>query len=294
MVGSAAYAITATNIANGNIAQLTYQSASGATSFVGTGTLGQLLVSAGSTSTGPVFTNTASIWVGNSTVSSNLRGGVTGSIPYQSTSDTTVFLAPGPLGYVLSTQGPNQAPIWTSAAGLSAANAATATNIANGTIGQIPYQTTAGNTAFFGPGTSGQLLVSAGSTSTGPVFTNTSSIMVGSAAYAITATNISTGTAGQLVYQTAPGITGFVSTGTAGNVLVSNGTGAPTFNNTLTLAGTLASISTTTGALQVRGGVGVGGSVYAGNRIGFVNTSNVSTVYQFYNAATNSLDTVFG
>jgi hypothetical protein len=118
--------------------------------------------------------------------------------------------------------------------------------------------------------------------------------MVGSAAYAITATNISTGTAGQILYQIAPGITGFVSTGTAGNVLVSNGTGAPTFNNTLTLAGTLASISTTTGALQVRGGIGVGGSVYAGNRIGFVNTSNVSTVYQFYNAATNSLDTVFG
>jgi hypothetical protein len=54
-----------------------------------------------------------------------------------------------------------------------------------------------------------------------------------------------------------------------------------------------AATNTTTGALQVAGGVGVGGSVYVGNRVGFVNASNVSAVYQVYNATTNSLDTVF-
>ena len=37
-----------------------------------------------------------------------------------------------------------------------------------------------------------------------------------------------------------------------------------------------------------------GNSVYVGNRVGFVNTSNVSVVYQYYNSATGSLDTVFG
>ena len=56
-----------------------------------------------------------------------------------------------------------------------------------------------------------------------------------------------------------------------------------------------AATSTNTGALQVVGGVGIGGSVYVGNRIGFINTNtNVSAVYQIYNTVTNSLDTIFG
>jgi hypothetical protein len=65
-------------------------------------------------------------------------------------------------------------------------------------------------------------------------------------------------------------------------------------SNTLTISSTALTTSTTTGALTVAGGVGVGGSVYVGNRVGFVNASNVSAVYQYYNAATNSLDTIFG
>ena len=81
---------------------------------------------------------------------------------------------------------------------------------------------------------------------------------------ATTATNLSAGTAGQLPYQTAPGVTSFVSTGTAGNVLVSNGTGVPTYNNTLTLTGTTVATSTSSGALQVAGGAGIGGDVWVG------------------------------
>jgi hypothetical protein len=54
------------------------------------------------------------------------------------------------------------------------------------------------------------------------------------------------------------------------------------------------STSTSTGALQVRGGVGIADSVYVGNRVGFVGTTQASVVYQFYNTLTNSLDTVFG
>ena len=110
-----------------------------------------------------------------------------------------------------------------------------------------------------------------------------------------TATNLAGGTQGQVPFQTATGVTSFFGPGTAGNVLVSNGTSAPTYNNTLTLASTSSSTSTTTGALQVRGGVGISNNVYVGGRVGFVNTAgNASVVYQFYNTATNSLDTVFG
>lgn len=174
----------------------------------------------------------------------------------------------------------------------------TATNLSAGTAGQLVYQTAPGVTSYYGPGTAGQILLSNGTS--GPVYTNTASIYVGravladNASTATTATNLTAGTAGQVPYQTAPGATSFFGPGTAGNVLVSNGASAPTYNNTLTLVGTTTSISTTTGALQVRGGVGIGGSVYVGNRVGFVGTNSASAVYQVYNAATNSLDTVFG
>jgi hypothetical protein len=79
-----------------------------------------------------------------------------------------------------------------------------------------------------------------------------------------TATNISGGTAGQVPYQTAPGVTNFYGPGTAGNVLVSNGTGAPSYNNTLALAGTTAATNATSGALTVAGGAGINGALYTG------------------------------
>jgi len=62
----------------------------------------------------------------------------------------------------------------------------------------------------------------------------------------------------------------------------------------LYVVGTATALTTTTGALQVTGGIGVGNNVYVGNRVGWVGTTGASVVYQFYNTATNSLDTVFG
>lgn len=111
-----------------------------------------------------------------------------------------------------------------------------------------------GSTSY---GVSGQILQSNGNAA--PTWISTGSL---AAANATTATHLSGGVAGQIPYQTAPGVTSFLSTGTAGNVLVSNGSSAPTYNNTLTLTGTTAAVSTTTGALQVVGGVGVGGDLY--------------------------------
>lgn len=75
-----------------------------------------------------------------------------------------------------------------------------------------------------------------------------------------------------------------------GGALSGTFTGAPTLSNTT------ASTSSTTGSLKLGGGLGVAGNIYVGSssKVGFVNASNVSAVYQYYNAATNSLDTVFG
>ena len=63
----------------------------------------------------------------------------------------------------------------------------------------------------------------------------------------------------------------------------------------VTVYSTASSTSTTTGALVVAGGVGAAGNIYTGGRIGWVNTAtNASGVYQYYNTASNSLDTIFG
>lgn len=50
----------------------------------------------------------------------------------------------------------------------------------------------------------------------------------------VAVSNISGGVAGSVVYQTAPGLTGFSAAGAAGQILVSGGTGAPVFGGAAT------------------------------------------------------------
>ena len=59
----------------------------------------------------------------------------------------------------------------------------------------------------------------------------------GNATTASTATNVAGGAAGELHYQSAPGVTGYSSVGVTGQVVLSGGSGAPTFlnQNALTL-----------------------------------------------------------
>ena len=45
-------------------------------------------------------------------VATNISGGVQGSIPYQSDTNVTGFLAPGTAGYFLKTNGPGANPVW--------------------------------------------------------------------------------------------------------------------------------------------------------------------------------------
>jgi len=105
-----------------------------------------------------------------------------GSIPYGNGTGAFSSVGIGSSGQILTVNGGGTAPVWTSISGLTAGNATTATNLALGTAGQVPYQTGAGATSFFGPGTAGQILLSGGTAA--PVYTNTSSIQVGFAATA--------------------------------------------------------------------------------------------------------------
>ena len=220
---------TATNLAGGTAAQLAFQVSPGKTSFAGPGTAGQILVSAGSTSTGPVFTNTSTIRVGFATNATTLENGTAQSIHYQSAIGVTAFLAAGTSGQVLQTNGTGSAPTWVNQSSVISGNATTATNLAGGNASQLAFQTAPGVTSFVSSGTAGQILVSAGSTSTGPVFTNTSTIRVG---FATNATTLENGTAQSIHYQSAIGVTAFLAAGTSGQVLQTNGTGsAPTWVN---------------------------------------------------------------
>jgi hypothetical protein len=115
---------------------------------------------AGTVSTGGVLDNPSAIPAANisGTVgsSTNLAGGSNGTIPYQSASGTTQMLAVGTAGQVLQTNGAG-APSWA-----TPASATTATNIAGGSNGTIPYQSAAGTTQMLAAGSSGQFLKSNG------------------------------------------------------------------------------------------------------------------------------------
>ena len=147
----------------------------------------------------------------------------------------------------------------------------TATNLAGGTAGQVPYQTNVGTTGFTGPGTSGQVLLSAGGGA--PTFTNTSSIHVNTANFAVNDTG---GAAGSLRYQTGINASTFLGIGTAGQVLLVNpGATAPVWTST-------ASIHVGNANFAVTAGSASGG---AGSSALIAVTNNQASTTPFYLAA---------
>jgi len=151
------------------------------------------------------------------TTATNLSGTTQYSVPYQSGSATTSFLSPGTSGSLLMTLGAVSAPIWVATSSLTTGSA---TNIAGGAAGSVPYQTGSGATTFLALGTSGYVLTAGASA---PQYTAQSSLSVG------TATNLAGGAASNIVYQSASGTTAFLANGTSGQFLQSNGSSAPTW-----------------------------------------------------------------
>jgi len=247
-------ATTATNLSAGTAGQLVYQSAPGVTAYAGPGTAGQLLVSAGTGA--PTYTNTSSIYVGRA---ANADKWATAR---------TITLA-GDLGGTVAFDGSTN---FTLTATIQADSVALGTD----TTGN--YVATGATSGFGISGSSssesGTFTVTSNATSTNVASTivlrdgsgnfTAGTITAALTGVATTATNLSAGTAGQLVYQSAPGVTAYAGPGSAGQVLVSRGTGAPQYQNTLTLAGNVNATNTTTGGLVVTGGAGIGQDVYIG------------------------------
>jgi hypothetical protein len=151
---------SATNIANGTIGQVPFQESPGITKFFGPGTAGQLLVSAGASSTGPVYTNTSSIYVGRSGLADDLSGGAVGSMPYQDAVNNTVFLGLGTAGFVMLAG--TTAPVWVSTSTLVVGRASQAdsilmsNNVADTAVNYLTFvSTTTGYTSLRGAAMSG-------------------------------------------------------------------------------------------------------------------------------------------
>jgi hypothetical protein len=108
------------------------------------------------------------------------------------------------------------------------ATATTATNVAGGAAGSLVYQSGASTTTTLALGTTNYVLTAGASA---PQYVAQSTLSVGSATTATTATNLAGGVAGAIPWQSGAGVTGFTAAGTIGQVLTSNGTSVPTWTN---------------------------------------------------------------
>ncbi len=151
-------------------------------------------------------------------VAADLSGGAAGSLPYQLTAGDTVFLGIGTADQVLKVNSGATAPEWVNQSSLSVGSA---TNKPGGTLGDILVQSGSGTTTFLNVGTVGQVLTSNGAS---PAYVNQSSLSVGAATTATTATNVAGGAAGELLYQSGLATTAKLGVGTDGYILTYDGT----------------------------------------------------------------------
>jgi hypothetical protein len=150
------------------------------------------------------------------------------------------------------------------------------TNISGGAIGSMPYQTDVGLTDFISIGANGYVLQSNGVT---PYFGPISGLSAGSSQVS---QNLGGGFAGAIPFQNATSSTVF-----NGNLSFDAATGILTSLGALFTATTVAT-NTQSGALQVRGGVGIGGALYV-NQQSYVAGAEIvtsATIYKFADITT--------
>ena len=220
----------------------------------GTGSTGSGTGSTGSGTGGGTGGGTGSGTGGGAGNSTAIIGGFSGQLLYQIDTSVTGFVAIGTSGFVLKSNG-SSAPSWVSLDSIGTGSSNTATNITGGTAGQIPYQSSPSVTAFTGPGTAGDVLVSNGTSA--PTYRNTLSL-----AGTIDSSNTNSGT---LVVAGGVGIGQTLQVG--GKIFVKN---------------TDTSSSTTTGALVVTGGAGIARSLTVGESINVGTTTAGSVVPAVY------------
>ena len=220
----------------------TYLGVSTSSGFVTFTNLGVQTLTAGTDTAVSASTGTITVWNTSTLQSITNRGAVTSnaiSITSSTNATSTNTGALTVVGGVGVNQdlfiGGNATVQGTLYAYTAIGSISTATNFIGGTTGSILYQTAFGKTSFIGIGSAGSILQSNGTTAT---WVTTSSLTVNNALYANTSTNLF-----------------------GGNIIATTGI----FSGITSVTNTTVASSTTTGALQVAGGVGIGGSLYAGN-----------------------------
>ena len=142
-----------TGLSTYTLGDTVYYAAGTSLTKLGIGSSTYIMTSSG---TAPQWTDPATITVGSATAATtatNIAGGAAGSIVYNSAASTTTFLALGTQNYVLTAG--SSAPQYTAQSSLAVG---TATNIAGGAAGSVPYQTGAGATSLLALGTQGYVL----------------------------------------------------------------------------------------------------------------------------------------
>jgi len=160
---------TATNLAGGGAGYVPYQSGSGATAFLSAGTTGQVLTSNGSSA--PTWTTPASaITIVDDTTTNSTRyplfaAATTGEVSTEYVSSTKYQFNPS-TGELTSTSFTGAGTGLTGTASslsiggnaATATSATTATNLAGGSAGSLPYQASSGSTTLLAAGSNGQIL----------------------------------------------------------------------------------------------------------------------------------------
>ena len=144
-----------------------------------------------------------------------------GDTTYYASGTSLTKLSIGSNGFLMTSTG--SAPQWSNPTGITVGTATTATNVTGGAAGSLVYQSGTSATTTLNLGTANYVLTAGASA---PQYVAQSTLAVGSATTATTATNLAGGGANYIPYQTGSGATTFLATGTSGYVLTSNGAGS--------------------------------------------------------------------
>jgi hypothetical protein len=276
--------VTTSNLATGainangtaTVNALTSNGAVSGTAFTGTDATFTTKVTTGNLATGPINAN------GTVTVSSLIsNGAVSGTTGTFTTSTTTSALNTGTL---------NANSTATVASLTSNGNITLGGNIID--TGALAIQTGSNGNISLEPNGTGVIVLTKDLFGTSATFTTkvtTSNLATGAinANGAVTVNSLTSN-------GTVSGTTGIFTTNIISGSIAS---GAINSNANITASGLTINNSATVGTtLTVVGNIlSTGGNIYSNNRIGFTySTNTTSAAYQFYNSATNSIDTVFG
>jgi hypothetical protein len=324
LTGLITTATNASNILGGSLGNVLYQTGTNQTGFVPNGTLGQVLLFDG---TKPYWGTPSGLTAGSATTSTNLAGGTTGEIPYQTSPGQTGFSSN--LIWQNSSNTLDSTNIWVTGNTNSTGTTTGALRVVGGAgIGGDLWVggnvNIAGQLFFNGVGadqisSTTATFVNVAITGTGIALTVTNSVFVGGTLYAIgesvlqgvtatvvTATSLTVGgnitVTGEGVFN---GLTATVFTATSANIIgnetVSGNlsvTGLSTLGglsaglSTITsilVTGTATSVSAITGAIQVAGGVGIAKDLYVG---GTANIANITAAVVTATLLTATTETV--